>query len=267
MKNISKLLFHLSTFFILFLVSSCNKNKDEETPLPVIERNSVFIILTNKVGAEVLDIAGGNYTNAAGNSFTVSKFKYYISNISFLKVDNTVYTVPANNNSSVGYYLVDEEKVNSKVIEIPDIPAGDYQSVSFIIGVDSLRNVSGDQSGALDLANGMFWDWNTGYIFLKMEGSSPQASPTDLTFHIGGFAYPSNTIRKVTLPLTVENITVRKNIPPEIHLFVDLNKMFSGVNTIDFTTLSNSVGDSNSTKIADNYVNMFSVDHVHNEPQ
>jgi hypothetical protein len=175
--------------------------------------------------------------------------------------------MPTSINSSDGYFLVDEDDDASKSIEIPNVPAGDYKSVSFTIGVDSLRNVSGAQTGALDPANGMFWSWNTGYIFVKMEGASPAATGNDLTFHIGGISTQVNTIRKVTLALTNENITVRKNIAPEIHLFVDLNKMFSGVNTIDFATLSTTMGDANSVKVADNYASMFSVDHVHNEPQ
>lgn len=250
---------------LVIFASSCKK--DSEVPENVAIVNSVRLEFVNRVGNSVLDVDSGSYINAAGNSYSVTKFKYYISNISFTRSDNTIYTIPSNINSNNGYFLVDEAVPGSKSIEVNNIPEGDYKAVSFMIGVDSLRNVSGDQSGALDPALGMFWSWNSGYIFLKMEGNSPQAASGDLIFHIGGFHNPVNTIRTVTLPLTSENITVRSNIAPEIHLFADLGQLFYGNNTINFSNLSVTQGDANSVLIADNYKNMFSVDHVHNEPQ
>ncbi|WP_316930094.1 MbnP family protein, partial [Hymenobacter sp. IS2118] len=47
----------------------------------------------------------------------------------------------------------------SQLLALKDIPVGDYQSVSFTVGVDSARNVAGAQTGALDPNNGMFWTW------------------------------------------------------------------------------------------------------------
>ena len=55
-------------------------------------------------------------------------------------------------------------------LELADIPNGEYTKVNYTIGVDAARNTEGAQDGALDLVNGMFWSWNTGYIFMKMEG-------------------------------------------------------------------------------------------------
>ena len=54
------------------------------------------------------------------------------------------------------------------------MPAGNYNSLSFLLGVDSMHNVSGAQTGALDPANDMFWTWNSGYVMAKMEGASPR---------------------------------------------------------------------------------------------
>jgi hypothetical protein len=152
----------------------------------------------------------------------------------------------------------------SKTLAMAAIPEGDYNEVTFLIGIDSLRNVSGAQDGALDPANDMYWDWNSGYIFLKMEGTSPDASGNNLTFHIGGFMPPKSTLRKVTLQLTAEPITVRNNIAPEIHLFANLEKLFEGPNVIDFSVQSAALSGPDAVRIADNYQYMFEVDHVHN---
>jgi len=253
--------------FLLLLVmpamvlQSCKKDEPVET---TAISNNVSLVITNKVNGQVLDMAGGTYTNAFGNSFTVSKFKYYISNISFKKADGTQYIVPVQADKSTNYFLVDESVHASKTLTMAAIPEGDYNAVTFLIGIDSLRNVSGAQDGALDPANDMYWDWNSGYIFLKMEGASPDASNNQLTFHIGGFQPPKSTLRQVTLPLSAENITVRKNIAPEIHLFANLEKLFEGPSVIDFSVQSAALNGPDAVRIADNYQYMFQIDHVHN---
>ena len=97
-----------------------------------------------------------------------------------MKTDNSIVTIPNT------YFLVNQDEEASMAIEMDSLPLGLYKSIKFMIGVDSTRNVSGSQTGALDPANGMFWTWNSGYIFLKMEGTSPVIPNTghNFTFHI-----------------------------------------------------------------------------------
>ena len=50
----------------------------------------------------------------------------------------------------------------------------------------------------------MFWTWNSGYIFFKLEGSSP-ASTADrqrIEHHIGGYAGPNKAMRNITIPVS-----------------------------------------------------------------
>ena len=111
-----------------------------------------------------------------------------MSNISLSNDDgSTTYEFP---NS---YYLVDATNAASLNIDLEDVPNGDYTKVNFMIGVDSTRNVSGAQEGALDVANGMFWSWNMGYIFMKMEGTVQDS--IDFRYHIGGFNWNANNIK------------------------------------------------------------------------
>lgn len=153
-----------------------------------------------------------------------------------------------------------ESNSSSQKIFVGNIPAGIYSSVSFLIGVDSIRNVSGAQSGALDPANGMFWDWNTGYIMLKFEGHSPSstAMAKQLLFHVGGFSGNSNTIRKIILnfpsPVTIDNNSF------QLHIQVNAARPFGLPNPIDFSVLNTvHMPGANAVKIADNYANMFSL--------
>jgi hypothetical protein len=64
------------------------------------------------------------------------------------------------------YFLVDFSDTTTTTLKLTILPYL-YNRLSFVIGVDSARNVSGAQTGALDPANGMFWTWNTGYIMAK----------------------------------------------------------------------------------------------------
>ncbi|WP_216689378.1 MbnP family protein [Hymenobacter siberiensis] len=230
--------------------------KDEVVAAPP----TVSLEFEQTVGADLLVLDTKTYTTLAGDQFRISIFRQYISNIVFTKTDGSTYAVPDS------YYLLDAAKPDSRHLTLTGVPAGDYKGITFTIGVDSVHNVSGVQKGALDPNNNMFWTWNSGYIFTKLEGYSAQSTTSALTFHIGGFKAPNNTIRTVS-PAFPSGMTllVRADHSPEIHLNVDLLKLFSGPSTIRFATLSDvqSPG-SNAVKVANNYAaGMYSVEHIH----
>ena len=84
-------------------------------------------------------------------------------------------------------------------------------------------------------------------------------------FHIGGFKSPNNTIRTVSPAFpSGTKLLVRTDHSPEIHLSVDVLKMFAGPNTIRFATLVEHHGRSQSVPVANNYAaGMFTVEHIH----
>ena len=192
-----------------------------------------------------------NYINELGQLYTITKFKYYIGNISLISKNG----ITAINKD---YFLIKEEDSLSKVLHINNIPADNYTGIQFTLGVDSADNCSGAQSGALDPVNGMFWAWNTGYIFLKLEGKSPQSSSTGnmLEYHIGGYKRPHNCIRQIILNFNVQSDFKEDK---EIHIKVDIAEMFKSRQIIDFTKISSVTDFHNATLIADNYMDMFSV--------
>ncbi|MFM8491274.1 MAG: MbnP family protein, partial [Candidatus Methylopumilus sp.] len=140
------------------------------------------IVFSHYAGSKIFQLDSGLYKNDLNQDFSITKFKYYIGNI-------TLTTINGKAISFHDYYLIDEEKPKSKTLSLKNVPTGEYVSLRFNIGVDSIDNCSGAQSGALDPINGMFWTWNTGYIFMKLEGiSSFSSSPSaTLEYHIGGF--------------------------------------------------------------------------------
>ncbi len=214
------------------------------------QKGKVIINTEHFVGEKILKLDSVTYTNESGQAFTVTKFKYYISNIRLKNKSGKDFI-------SKESYLIDQEEDKKQII-LNDVPAGNYSSLDFIIGVDSLRNCSGAQSGALDPVNAMFWAWNTGYIFLKLEGRSPSSrSPGNIfEFHIGGYKQPSNCIRKVNLGI---NASVSDLKPVMLNLKADVLELFKTPKVIDLQTLSSVTDFHNATTIADNYCDMFTL--------
>ena len=254
------------------LFSSCKK--ESESDIQPGDKGEVEIEFDNIVGDQNLALNTGNYTNAAGESYKITTFKYYISNIQLKKTDGSTYTVPKDSS----YFLIDES-APSQLITLKDIPAGDYSGVNFVLGVDSLKSTAplGERTGVLDPAGAgadMYWTWNSGYIFLKMEGTSPVVMMADKKFyyHIGGFGgYSSPTINNIksitlTAPMGM-SAQVRKNKAeaPHFHLFADAAKVLNGTTNVSIAANSMVMFAPFSVNIANNYQSMFRIDHVHND--
>lgn len=222
---------------------------------PVKAQSGLEILLQHFSGNQILRLDSGSYTNESGQHFTVTKFKYYLSNFQLKSVDGKQY-------NSKEVFLVNEEETSSKKIFLPDVPAGNYSSLSFTLGVDSILNCSGIQSGALDPVNGMFWTWNTGYIFLKLEGKSPVSkSPANIyEFHVGGYKSPANCIRRITLSLDQKS---GKEPLRQIILRTDVLELFKSPEKVDLSVLSSVTDFHNAEMMADNYSDMFSVLEIH----
>lgn len=247
----------LLVFCVLFW-TSCGK--DEVTPVPdpqpaPVETGTLKLEFKHKVDTAALAF-GKNYVNAKGDTFKVSKFNYYISNIRLVKSDNSVYS------ETNSYHMVKHSQAASTIISLTNIPPGAYTSVSFMLGVDSARNVSGAQSGDLDpaVASDMYWSWNSGYIFLKMEGSSPKSGEVskNLEYHIGGYGGVNKTQRSFNFNFGSSNANVSTSATLALEIGVNLNEIFVSPNLIDVSTQHTIVSPGPNAKLmADNYANML----------
>ncbi len=187
------------------------------------------------------------------DTISVNLLKYYVSNIVLTNANGSKYIVPES------YYLISPEE-NS--IEVKDVPAGDYTGMEYIIGVDSARNNSGIQTGALNPSNGMFWSWSTGYIFVRIEGTSPQSPTGMFLYHLGGYTSPFNAINKRNFTFDQEVLTVAPTAKPTVHFTVNVAKIWHGpVKVADLNVIHN-VGD-NAVSMAKNYSDGFLFDHIH----
>lgn len=266
-----------STFYFLALFSLAVSCKKEVTEPKYDESGlaPLSIEFDNIVGEQKLILQTTNYKNAAGETFNIEMLQYFISNIQVGKADGTVYTV----NQDSSYFLIKETDPTTRFATV-NVPEGDYTSLTFVLGVDSLRSTMdiSERTGVLDPSgghdDGMYWGWNSGYIFFKMEGTSPQA-PVDPTgsqkfrYHIGGFGGYSaptiNNIKTITLNLAARGIAqVRKDRRANIHLFADISKVFNNSTLISIAANPQVMFSEYSVNLANNYAGMFSHDHTEN---
>ena len=233
---------------------SCQKEAENTTNKGVVQ-----LQFTNMAGSASLAL-NSTFTNTFGESLTITKYKYYISNIAFTDERNFRRLVPDT------YFLVDEGDAASKTFNI-EVPAGTYQSISFLLGVDSTRNVSGAQTGALDPLHDMFWTWNTGYIMAKLEGTSPVSElPNEkVEYHTGGFKGEHSVLRTVTLPFG-QVYTLQKNGRLQVAIKADVLKWFDGVHPLSIAAAPTATSPGAlASRFADNYARMFTLTAV--QPQ
>ncbi|MDQ1138903.1 MbnP family protein [Pedobacter agri] len=243
----------------LICLTSCKKDADE---ISTDTKSSFTLEFEHQVNGAALALNTTTYKNAKGEDFKINVFKYYVSNIKLSKADGTTYLIPES------YLLIDESKPASKLVTINDVPTGDYTKIEYTIGVDYARNFAGAQTGALDPINGMFWTWNSGYIFVKLEGTSPQSTAANnlLTFHIGGVVDPNNTIRTYSTEINAANpLRIRTDAKPNMHFIVNAASLFTGTSDVSFASLNFTMGGANSVIVANNYAKgLFRLDHIHN---
>lgn len=230
--------------------------------------------LNHIVGERPLILENETYVNFSGEKFSVTTFNYFISNIILVRDNDEEYIVPQDDS----YFLIKEDNPLSKEIELL-IPEGRYKTVKFMVGVDSLRSIAdlSRRTGALDIAGGMlegmYWTWNSGYIFVKLEGNCDQVA-VDRTgqkkfrYHIGGFGgykTPSlNNIKTVAIDLPRRGrIKAKNGKNTTVALQVDLLKIFDGNTLISLKENPAIMFGNTSKAVAENYSKMF--DHLSTE--
>lgn len=252
MKKIN-LLFILITGILL---SACNKTIQDDSILT----GTIKVSYENKVNGKPLFLNGTVYANSFGENYSVTKFKYYISYTAVNNIDKR-----AIDNDT--YHLIDESKSTSLSYSFPAM-VENYDEISFWVGVDSTRNVSGAQTGALDPLNDMFWTWNSGYIMAKLEGTSPNSNQVNnkIEYHIGGFSGVNNVLKKINIKVPAgKTMNVKKDKTTEIIIAADIDAWWQ--NPTDLKIAVNPVCTSPGAlakKIADNYSKMFTIKDVIN---
>jgi hypothetical protein len=237
------------------LVSACKKELSASSA-----PTNITIQFADVVNTAPLVLNTTTYTNFDGEEYTVTAFKYYISNIQLISINGTFQAVPG------VYHLVDAADSASQSLSF-GATADSLVALTFLIGVDSAQNVSGTETGDLTPTNGMFWSSSAGYIMAKLEGTSPAstASGNVFLYDIGGFTGQYNVLRTVTLALPGGPFSLNpaKADTLTISLSANVNTWFKGphVLTIGENPTCTAPG-MLASEFADNYAMMFTVTNV-----
>jgi hypothetical protein len=253
----------LAVMAMALAFTSCSNDDDNNDT--ITGQGSLKLEFDNVYGSA--DFAANTvYTNSNGEVIKANKVKYIVSNIVLTKVDGTTYTVP----KAESYFIIDELTPASTLLTIPNIPAGNYKSISYGIGVDKAQFDLGatGQGNFLTTAQnaGMMWSWSAGYKFVAFEGtftSSTVTTDTNFKLHTGqtGTDYNYATI-SMNFP---DNALVRTNITPQVHIMADLKHLLDGTNKINLSEGATIMGGSKLALATANLANMFEVHHVHND--
>lgn len=219
----------------------------------------VKLRVSNQFGKEAL-LLNQPFTTLHGDTIELTRFVYYLSNIQLIGKNKTVWKQPES------YHLleVSEEGQSAFDITLDGVPEGEYTEIAFAVGVDSIRNHSGKQVGALDSDNGMFWMWETGYVFLKAEGFFYLQSgrKKSVVYHIGR----DDCYQPVRLKMGNKPFLVQKTKATNLVMIADVRQLFGGFPgaTIELKApyIDESVsvmGGPKAPKVARNYARMFSI--------
>ena len=129
------------------------------------------------------------------SSFKQKTFKFYISSIKLNLSDGSI-------QEENTCHLIDQERIESQTIRLNKVHSTDIKSIEFLIGTDSIVNVSGILDGDLDPIKGMYWAWNSGYVNCKLEGDFTKGTVTyPIELHLGGYSGSQATAQRVILPV------------------------------------------------------------------
>jgi hypothetical protein len=231
-----------TVYCLLLIVIFCGVG----CPATTWAQATITVLVKPVFGGEPLHLADKQYITPHGDTALIDAFRFYMTHIGMGASSKTTDK------------LIDAEDTTTTRITL-NVAAGEYDKLSFVVGVDSIDNTNGANSGDLDPAKGMYWAWNTGYIMAKVEGRSAVCKTVHhaFEFHIGGYMPPYNAARQVSLPLPA-SLHLEKGSSATITLTADVAAWFAG--DLNLSTLNSIlIPGKPAAAMADKYATMFKI--------
>lgn len=248
MRKLMKYSLFMSLLGIIFLINGCQK--DDQT-------GQITFIFDHEVQGKSLEFNQFDYLSPAGHPYSVTRLKYYISEMELTEENGTIVSLPGVHYREVG--VPETEQVT--YIEIPQ---GKYTKLDFIYGLDEVTNVDG---GLPNTTTNINMEWpipgDQGYHYMKFEGKYDSLASgiiKNFNLHTGATKGNQNYLR-ISMPLNSFNL-VDENW--EIKLMMDLNEWMQNPMVYDFETFGPMImANQNAQDILKaNGVSVFSVESV-----
>ncbi len=241
MKTYIKILIFIS--LVSLVLSSCKKEETED-PMPVV--GNLEFIFDHQINGNAIVYDSTMYTNDAGNEYQINEIQYFVSDIMLYKSNGKEIMI----DDWLDIYYVDVDIPSTLTWSVfDDLPVGDYDSISFIMGISEEKNqpymfVNPPESY-------MFWPTflggsNGGYHYLKINGKwiNDTAYIQPFDFHLGvGQIYAGGVIDVDSITDYVQNyfrvslpnssFTIKDGKVTEIQLVMNLENWFKNPHTYD----------------------------------
>lgn len=172
-------------FAIIAFALAGGSCKDEKPNPPVDVPAALKLVIRHTFDGELAAFNNVQY-QTTHNFIGVSNLSYYLSSFELQKPDGSWMPIEQ-------YELLVAQDKPQDTITLGNVPKGAYTGIRFSLGVDSLNNHAdpslwpNDHPLSLMRGGQMHWHWNSGYIFLKLEGRFRKDGTNSglYSYHIG----------------------------------------------------------------------------------
>ena len=233
------------TFYIGFIgiflamVISCK----DENPEPSLQSGHISLSLLHFVDGLPLQKDTMKYVNAAGNPYEIDQVMYFISDVKLYKSDGSIKII--NEWKDIHYIDVDiPSTLNWEVYD--DIPAGIYDSITFVFGFTEEKNKSFMFVNPPEV--NMVWPevLGGGYHYMMINGKWRDTENViqNYAFHLGiGQLYRGDVIEVDSIYAFVQNyftvtladadFTIEKDRKTEIEIIMNIDSWFDSPHIYD----------------------------------
>jgi hypothetical protein len=234
--TMKKVFFSLA--ILALLVSSCKEDSSNTTaPPPTQTDETVSFKLRIEGFFDTTRFAlNQSYVNAAGDTVRFTTVKFYLSDVCVVdtlgraipaRVVDTARSVTIDNQTVT---LLDYATAQNGVLELTlRAKPGTYRGMKFNIGVpfDLNHRDASILPRPLNIDQRMYWNWNTGYIFHKIEGNFDSSGVSrNFIYHIGG-DNRNLTVQLATLTGSVTRFDVNANGSSVFRVRMDYRGIFA----------------------------------------
>lgn len=236
-------MFILSLFVFL---SSCEHDKDGPGTLQVV--------FSAEFKGEPFEV-GTVYYDDMGNRIRIDNFMSYFSAINVLTPDGT--EIPMKDFALINF--------NDGATYSVELDSKEYKGLTFNLGIPKEFNKDVDPTTypndhplSVQGSQGMFWHWNTGYIFTKFEGKADTTGVEGaeilhpFAFHVG-----DDPMFRQHDDASNFNFKIEQGSTKVIHVIIDVEKIMKGEgDQIDIATdyITHTSGN---TALATRFMNNF----------
>ncbi|MVM30814.1 hypothetical protein GO755_12300 [Spirosoma sp. HMF4905] len=215
----------IASLIVVVWLSACQKN-ESVTPTPV---GTVYLHLHTNLDSSEVDDYGTIYQDGNGHRIYLTLAQLYVSGVKAIKADGSTVSL----DSAIILKTKEFEQ-----FRVQQLPAGEYSSVSFLVGLNATTNQANPASypatSALSAQQPSMWfgSTNQGYMFVNVQGgvdttkaqNAPLAQFQPFCYQLG----TADELKTITMP--TEKFTISPGQGQEVHITIDYAKLLQGLN-------------------------------------